>query len=386
MLKKGILWLHKWLGLFTGLVVFLVSLSGAIYTFHDELKLWAYPDKYFIVPMIDPKPLPLTELIGRAQEALPAGEEISRVDLYPDPGRSWVFRGSEINPAGFGHWNYFRYYKRVFLNPYTGECVAVEDSKNEFFQLILQLHMNLLLGKTYGHGIVAYSTLLFAVLLVTGMILWWPKKWRGKTLRRSIWLDRKAKWKRLNYDLHNVWGFYTFPVALILCITGLLFSFPACKEPYSAFFNRFSFVDTEVVVPRSATNKIAKIYDAPIDNLLAYALQQHPQAGMMSVRLRAPDAPIVDIQVRLEESRSGLFRWYYVHTADLTLSELRSHEDLAAGDLLSALNFDLHTGTIGGLSTKIVVFIIALGCASLPVTGYLVWWNKRTKRKVRKRV
>ncbi len=382
MLKKSILWIHKWLGLITGVVVFLVSLSGAIYTFHDELKLLVYPDKYFVQPPAsEATPLPLTELLQRAKEALPAGEEISRVDLYPAAGRSWIFRASDTDAAGFGHWNYFRYYKRVFMNPYTGECVAIEDSKNEFFQLILQLHMNLLLGKTYGHAIVAYSTIIFAALLATGMILWWPKKWHGKTLRRSVWLDRKAKWKRFNYDLHNVWGFYVFPIALILCLTGLLFSFPEWKKSYSAFFNQFSFSNTTSATPQNTTDQISKTHHAPIDNLLNYALQQHPDAGMMSIRLREPDAPVVDVQIRLREDRSGLFRWYYVNTVDLSIKEIRSHDKLSAGDLMSALNFDLHTGTIGGLPTKILVFFIALGCASLPITGYFLWWNKRSKAK-----
>lgn len=382
MLKKGILWLHKWLGLFTGLVVFLVSLSGAIYTFHDELKLWVYPEKYFVQPPAsDRTPLPLTELIKRAHTALPPGEKITRVDLFPAAGRSWIFRASDTDETGFGHWNYFRYYKRVFVNPYTGECVAVEDSKNEFFQLVLQLHMSLLLGNTYGHAVVAYSTLIFAVLLFSGIILWWPKKWRGKTLRRSVWLDRKVKWKRFNYDLHNVWGFYVFPIALVLCLTGLLFSFPEWKKPYSAFFNRFSRSIPITTSPKNVASQIDKLYDAPIDNLLAFALEQHPDAGMMSVRLRAADAPIVDVQIRLREDRSGLFRWYYVNSGDLTISEIRSHEKLSAGDLLAALTFDLHTGAIGGMATKILVFVVALGCATLPVTGYILWWNKRSKAK-----
>ncbi len=385
MFKKASLWLHKWLGLFTGLVIFVVSFTGAIYTFHDELKLFVYPDKYFIETTSKVERLPLSILIQRAQDALPKGERISRVDLYPSNGRSWIFRASETNEGAFGHWSYFRYYKRVFVNPYTGECVAVEDSKNEFFQLVLQLHMNLLLGKTYGHALVAYSTLVFTFLLFTGMILWWPKKWKGKSLKRSIWLNRKTKWKRFNYDLHNVWGFYTFPIAFVLCITGLLFSFPNWKESYSRFIDQITFLQKDQTPVQELAQHVINRYDQPIDNLLAYVLERHPNAGMMSIRLRGIDAPVVDVQVRLQEDRSGLFRWYYMKTSDLNMNEIRSNQGLSNGELMAALNFDLHTGSIGGMGTKILVFLISLGCASLPVTGYILWWNKRKPKGIRKK-
>ena len=89
MLKSVILWLHKWLGIITGLVVFILSLTGCIYTFQDELKLWAYPEKYFIAETSHSAvPLPLSTLISNAQKSLEKGQKITRVDLYPAQGRT----------------------------------------------------------------------------------------------------------------------------------------------------------------------------------------------------------------------------------------------------------------------------------------------------------
>ncbi|GHE23425.1 PepSY-associated TM helix domain-containing protein [Sphingobacterium griseoflavum] len=378
-MKKYILWLHKWLGICTGLVVFVVSLSGAVYTFQDELKLLCYPDKYYLQVVGQQQPKPLTALIANAQAALPANETISRVDLYPANHRSWVFRASGTDPKGFGHWNYHTYYKKVFLNPYTGEILAVEDTKNEFFQLCLQLHMNLLLGKTYGHALVGYSTAIFAVLLVSGMVLWWPKKWRGKPLRRAFTLHSGAKWKRLNYDLHNVLGFYSCSLALLIAVTGLVFSFPGFKKVYADFFNAF---ETEVArtEPRvEQTTAIARDYKDPLDNALLHLLRQYPSAGMMSIRLRDADEPLIDIQIRLEENRSGVFKWYYFQKENLRVNRVHQSQNLPPGDKLASLNYDLHTGNISGIPTKILAFIVSLICALLPITGYIIWWQKRRK-------
>lgn len=381
MIRKGLLWLHKWLGIVTGTVVFLVSLSGAIYCFHDELKLLFYPEKYFLNQVGGgQQPKPLTELIRSAESYLPQGERVSRVDIYPARNRTWIFRAMATDEAAVGHWNYYRYYKRVFLDPYTGKLAALEDSRTEFFQLVLQLHMNLLLGKTYGHAAVGYSTAVFVILLLTGIVLWWPKNRKRKTLKRSLWIDTKAKWKRLNYDLHNVLGFYSFFVALVLGVTGLVYSFPAFKKAYVGFFNLVApGTVRDTSDPQVHGRQVPLLFDDTMDNTLHYLLCKHPDAGIMSVRLRGPESPLIDVQVRMEEKRSGTFKWYYVDRSTGRVEQVIDSGRLTGGEKAGSLNFDLHTGSIGGLGTKILACVISLFCASLPITGYILWWNKRKK-------
>jgi uncharacterized iron-regulated membrane protein len=54
------------------------------------------------------------------------------------------------------------------------------------------------------------------------------------------------------------------------------------------------------------------------------------------------------------------------------------------GQQLLEMNYDIHVGAIGGLPGKIIAFIISLICASLPVTGFYIWWEKRKKNKLTK--
>ncbi|WP_293884399.1 MULTISPECIES: PepSY-associated TM helix domain-containing protein [unclassified Sphingobacterium] len=381
MFKTVTLWLHKWLGIITGVVVTILSLTGCIYTFQDELKLVAYPEKYFISdttghPTI---PLPLSTLIHYAQKSLPKDEKITRIDLYPTKNRTWVFRAVKTDENAFGHWNYYKYYKRVFVNPYSGQVQHVENSKTEFFQLTLQLHLNLLLGKRFGHPIVSWSTAIFIIILLSGIVLWWPKKWKSKNLKRSFWLDTKVKWKRLNHDLHNVIGFYSLFIGLIFAITGLAFAFPGFKKSYIATFN----------VLHSTTASSGRISPVPLpkaenqfqDNALRYALTNYPTAEMMSIRLKKDTQTGMDIQVRHDEKRSGVFDWLYFDRRGNNLYEIKSSEQLHYGDKLGALNYDIHTGSIGNISTKIIACLASLCCASLPITGYIIWMNKSKKKK-----
>lgn len=377
MVKSSFLWLHKWLGLITGIVVLLVSLTGCIYVFHDDLKVWVYPEKYFISHKTGQRtPKPLNELIKNARSKLGPGEKVSRVDVFPAADRTWIFRAAKTDENAFGHWNYQVYNKRVFVNPYSGEVQSVENSKTEFFQVVLQLHMNLLLGKKIGHPIVGYSTAIFIVLLISGMVLWWPKKWNRKALKPVVWINFKAKWKRLNYDLHNILGFYSLFIALLFCITGLVFAFPDFKKTYVGTLNELGFQKKQ---DAGKFPQVPRKIDNTLENALFYLLDKYPDADIMSIRLRDSSEALHDIQIRLKKDRTGIFRWYYFNQSDGQISKVNSNEGLLPGDKLASLNFDLHVGSIGGYPTKILVFLISLICSSLPVTGFLVWLNKRKK-------
>ncbi len=86
--------------------------------------------------------------------------------------------------------------------------------------------------------------------------------------------------------------------------------------------------------------------------------------------------------------RTGEFRWYYFNKKDNSIEKVNSSDNLKVGDRLGTLNYDLHTGNVSGLPTKILAFLISLICASLPITGFIVWRNKvkGQKRKVEKQI
>jgi uncharacterized iron-regulated membrane protein len=56
----------------------------------------------------------------------------------------------------------------------------------------------------------------------------------------------------------------------------------------------------------------------------------------------------------------------------------------SAGLKMNEMNYDLHVGQIGGLTTKIIAFLASLICASLPITGIIIWFGKRKKSKSKK--
>ena len=381
MLRKGFFWIHKWLGLLTGFVVLVLSLTGCINVFADELKTYFYHDRYYSEAVPGVQPLGFSELRDRAQKALGSEIVISRAEIYPQGGRNWVFRASKTKKEAFGYWNYYRYYYRVYVNPANGKVVHLENTKNEFFNLVLNLHMNLLLGEP-GTIVTGISSLCFFLLLLSGLVLWFPRKWTRKGFRKGLLIKRGTGWKRLNYDLHNVSGFYLLMPALLISITGLVFAFTWADQSVQFIANGAAIVKKRLI-PKSTPSDHHP--NRTTDQVVSLLLRKHADADVFSIRFREKKTDPLDVQVRLLKNRTHLFEWYYFDRVTAKLLLHYNDRTVIGGEQFRSMNYDLHTGAFAGMGTKVLAFLISLFCATLPVTGFLMWYNKpavKTKRKV----
>lgn len=382
MLRKIFFWLHKWLGLITGLVVLIVSLTGCINVFSDELKEYFYQKRYYVQPEGKGNFLNFSELRNQAQKALGPEIKITRGEIYPAKGHTWIFRASLTDKKGIGYWNYYKYYYRVYVNPYNGKVVHVEDTRNEFFQLVLSLHMNLLLGDTVGGLVTGISALCFFVLLLTGLVLWFPRKWKAKAFKKGLAFKRGVGIKRMIYDLHNVSGFYALIPAILICVTGLVFAFPWADQSVQFLANGGKNVEKRVI-PLSSPNDT--YHPGATDSAIASLLQLHPQADVLSIRFREKSTDPMDVQVRLARNRTHVFEWYYFDRNSGKLLMRYGDKDVKGGEKFRTMNYDLHTGAFAGIPTKLLAFFVSLICAAMPVTGFLLWYNKGKKNRKRKR-
>ncbi len=204
--------MHLWLGLSSGLVVFIIAITGCIYAFQDEIQNATQP--YRFVEQQDKAFLRPSQIQQIAGNALP-GKHVHAI-MYQGQARAAKAIFYAEPEAG-------DYYYFVYINQYTGEVLKVSDEYKTFFRFILDGHFYLWLPHEVGHVIVASATLIFLVMVISGIILWWPRNKAGRRQRFSIKFN--AKWRRKNYDLHNVLGFYVASLALVFAITGSVWGF-----------------------------------------------------------------------------------------------------------------------------------------------------------------
>jgi uncharacterized iron-regulated membrane protein len=364
-LKKIIGQIHLWLGLASGLVVFILGITGAIYAFQDEIKELVYKERIYVDVPTDAIRLPLSRVVPIAEQAMSAGHKISRAELSQLPGRTYMFRAMKLDKKAFGYWNYYKYYDKVYLNPYTGKVVFKENAKREFFTVVLAMHMNLLLGSDVGHFVVRWSVVCFVILLISGIVLWWPKNWKPKQLRKSFKVKWNAKFKRLNYDLHNVFGFYSFLILLVIALTGLMWSFELTTEKKTSV--------------QSDTTKL--MTQMPVDLILDQASKASPQTAYFLYNF--PSANSGTVNVSAYQSEVYLYdrvQYRFDRYSGVLLKKGYHFKNLPVGDQIIAMNFDLHTGSVFGIPGKLMAFLAGLIAAGLPVTGFLIWWKRGRKK------
>jgi len=185
--KKAIGKIHLWLGLSSGLVVFILGITGCILAFEYELKDLFYHPRIFTPPPHNRPMQPASQLLDVAAAAL--GPEYRPDNIrYYEPGRNVQVGVYQTNEQGWNMFSHIKAYKTVYVNPYTAKVVYVEDTKYEFFYLVFSLHYDLMLAGT-GKKIVGWATVIFIVMLITGLVLWWPRNKAAARQRFSF------KWK-----------------------------------------------------------------------------------------------------------------------------------------------------------------------------------------------
>lgn len=373
-LAKFIGTLHLWLGLTSGIVIIVLGLTGAIYVFTDEIKPLVYKDRLFIQPENKPK-LPLSELLAVAQKAVGEKRPVTRVEISSQPDRTYIFRALKVDKEGFSHWDYYKYYTRAYVNPYNGQVVKLEDSKNEFFTIILGLHMRMLFGEKIGHTIVSYSVLAFVLILISGLVLWWPAKWNKSGTDKSFKIKWSAKWKRVNYDLHNVLGFYACVILFVSAVTGLVWAFDWFEKGVKTVADGGKLAEVPAVFSDTTQSKDVKAVDR------VFAALQKGGARAHGYLINFPAKGKLPINASTYLSASNRYDRIQGQYDQFTGAQLRSRsfEELTNGEKAYALNFDLHVGAWAGLPSKVLTFFAGLICASLPVTGFVIWWGRRKK-------
>lgn len=369
--KKTINKLHLWLGLSSGLVVFIVAVTGCIYAFQAEIKDLTY--SFLFVEPQQSAVLPPSQISEIAQEAFPEGH--LHAVLYPTKERS-------VQAIFFSYGEGNDHYQIAYINPYSGEVLKLKDEYADFFRIVLDGHFYLWLPPEIGQPVVASFTLIFLFMVISGLILWWPKK--KKNLKQSLKIKWDGRWRRKNYDLHQVLGFYVMVFALVFALTGLIWGFAWFRE---AVYFTASGGDHFVEYYNPASDS-TETYQGDIPALDAVWMKmnaEYPNADWIEVH--PPEYEGSALAANANPDASTYWKSDYRYFDQNTLEEIpvdhfyNRLEQANVAQKLMRMNYDIHVGAIAGLPGKVLAFLLSAVIASLPVTGFLIWWGRRNKAK-----
>lgn len=387
-MKKAFRKIHLWLSVPFGLIITVICLSGAALVFEDEVTELCRRDLYY-VEKVSGAPLPVEYLIEKVAGTLPDSVAVTGVSISSDAERAYQVNLSKPRRAS------------VYVDQYTGE-VKGRHERAPFFLTMFKLHRWLLDGMKpdggifWGKMIVGVSTLMFVLVLISGIVIWWPRT--KKALKNSLKIAVGKGRRRFWYDLHVAGGMYALVLLLAMALTGLTWSF----SWYRAGFYKVFGVEMK---QRAGHGALQTVHGTP---QTAHGTPQTAHGGKSGCNsaeegrgnrehtspytcwqqvyeeLKAHNAGYKQITVSNGSASVSFERFgnqraadrYAFNPQDGEITEVTLYKDTDASGKMRGWIYSVHVGSWGGIFTRILTFIAALLGGTLPLTGYYLWLRR----------
>lgn len=340
---------HRWLGLTLGLLLTLVAVTGSLLVVAGPLDEALHPQ--------------LFHAAGGANQALDPVLQRLRAEFGPQAGitlRPPRAPDESLHAIVRGPWE-----GTVYFDPATAQELGRRGTTEGFSNLLFELHSSLLAGDV-GKAVLAAAALAYAVMLVSGLVLWWPARWRHAwTVKTSAGLTRAL------FDLHRVAGTLLGLLVLVAVASGAYMAW----RPLSGWVTSLSGdspVRPPTVQPRPGATPLS------LDAAVATARQQLPEGfvGYVQVPVQA-NAPI-RVRLRLPDDPhpNGLSSvWLHPGSGEVLAVHRWSQLDLGAKGY--SFIYPLHIGELGGSAMLAATLIAGVSLAGFGVSGVWLWWRRR---------
>ena len=376
--------IHLYLSLAAGLVILICCLTGAILVFEKDLQMAFNKDRYYVKAEGERQSLDV--LAAGIKQQFPE-MKINSVKTFAALDRSVEFSiapgGKQAQKPGTPAKQEAAKTKTpapkqpgftIFVNPYSGEILEKYSYRETFFYQVFALHRWLLGGEgSIGKLIVGISTFIFLFILLTGIILWWPKT--KKILKQRLTVKWDANWKRVNHDFHMVFGFYSAIFLFIFAFTGLAWSFEWFNEGIYKVTN-----SPLKAAPPPKSIYIAEATKISLDAALTSAKTVYAEAAFYNISLpKDATEPVSVSALRLNPAHESATDAVYIDQYSGAVLGQLPFEQRSLGAKTRSYFKPVHTGSIWGTPSKILAFIVCLLGVTFPITGVIMWINRTRK-------
>ncbi|RYY80069.1 MAG: hypothetical protein EOO69_04090 [Moraxellaceae bacterium] len=405
MLKKILFQLHWFFGISAGLILAIMGVTGAIYSYEEPLTKIFNPES-FSVPAQSGAVLTPTQLYVAYQQQYP-DQAISAVTVAASkPQANSTTEAASVNVAAPGS----RRGKTYNVNPYTAK--RLPEAKSEaFFHFIEDLHRRLTMGE-FGKQLTGISTFILIYFILSGLYLRWPKK---SSAREWLLVKKNLKGRSFLWNLHAVVGTWVLVFYLLLAITGLTMSYDWYKkamyyvmqvEPPSqrggfkapnspsngqrpmraqqegAPANNRSRQDGQggqtgkgrdklVINPELALGQGWHVFNQTVQSYSSATFRLPQQGSTLEISF-------VDAVPQHERARNTLKYDLVQHK----IEELSFYKDKALNEKIMASILPVHRGSFFGPIWQFLTMLAALSMPLFFITGWMLYLKRRKQKKL----
>lgn len=367
--RKVCFQIHLWAGLVLALYLIVISLTGCVLVFREDLEALGGVNPWRDVRAEGPLAEPAA-VISDIRTAFPAARLISLgAPTETNPVYVAVLQGMGRN---FGT-------SRLALHPTTGRVLGrvprTLPAGWAWLGVVRNLHETLLSG-VKGRSVNGVLAGCLLIMSLTGIVIWWPgvSAWP-----RALRVNFARRWRSLSFDLHRAVGFWSFVIISFWAVSGVYFGW---SREITDLVERVSPLVTAKppvvrVEPREPGTR-----GADLRAMLAEAARLDPGAKLRQISFPFSRRAPLEISMQRAGTRGAPYidTLYFDPYDGRCLTIWKYGVNASAGDWFIWLQIPLHFGTFWGLWAKLVWAVFALSIPLLAVTGMLMYWNRYLRR------
>lgn len=357
-MRRIFFWTHFGMGLAAGVFILLMSVTGVLLTYERQM---------------------VSAARNAAAEAVPGAEVLSlediasaAVDLGAAPGHVLTLPRDPQDAVLLSKGRR----ETVVINPYTGDALPDAGARTEaILSRIERIHRWLAFTggrNATGAAINDASNLLFGLLLVSGLVLWWPRKWKWPLVKTQLFFRRGLpNAKARHYNWHHVLAVWSFIPLLAIIVSGLVFSYGwANRLVYAAYGEspdggRAAALETEAPQPSVLAGR-----PAPLEVLVAQATADYGNWRRVAVTLPEADAQRVSMSVDWGNgAQAGMKRTVMVARDGTGLVGVPVGDVSSPGQKARRFLRFVHTGEVYGFIGQTLAGLASLAAVILVYTG-----------------
>jgi uncharacterized iron-regulated membrane protein len=367
-LRKLLFWLHLVTGIAAGLVVLVMSVTGAILAFAPEITGLAERSAATEPLKQHGPPLAPEPLIAQMLEHNIA---VTSMTFYSDRSKAAEIYSDD---------------GMIFVSRYTGQVLGKPATElRDFFRAVTRWHRQLAFSRenrATGRSITHAANFLLAFLTITGLYVWWPRRWTFRHLRSAAWFRFDFKAKARNFNWHRAAGFWCLIPLTVIVVTGLLMSYQ--------WANRILYTVTgtpPVAAEEEEEPDLVRVSGQPLalDKLWTRSQTQVPDWKSISFEVPEPDDAEISFSIDASNGSRPDKR------STLTLSRYSGSvtgwdrfATLSAARQVRSMGRYAHTGQLAGPIGQTLAAVACLFCALLVWTGFSLSLHRLRAAQARK--
>jgi len=365
--------LHSWIGIIIGLLIFIVSFSGILALFGDEIQTWEDPTTRIT---LNDQQVPYTPLVDafvtETKEELGEGYVIDNIfAMYPHDKSPYYFARISAKHED-------KPFKKInrHWNPNTGKIIAERGDGLSYW--LVAFHRRLMLPNTLGQTIIGIAGILMLLSIVGGVII-------HRNMFKELFSWRTHRSLRVGWrESHNALGVWGLPFHFILAFTGAFLGIVSMLLPIVAFTafkgDQDALLKAVFGEEPEAVGISAPMY--PLNQARTDVEAAHGKPVIFNTIHHWGDKNAT-YEIFFEEDRALII---YGHSEMVGNAESESagkildthyaEPDSAAGTAVSMFA-PLHFGTFGGISIKIIYVLLGISLCAMVASGLGLWLERR---------